>query len=180
MANKTIHVLRDGNVWIVKKGGASRASAIRNTQKEAYLIAREIALNQGLSITVHKPNGQIEKVIRPKDRSSGDGNCFITSACVNYYGLSDDCYQLRMLRGFRDNYLLKSSEGEQLVKDYYRIGPRIVKLLLADRHKDKLFSFILEQVNSACDALEKNQNQMAETIYRDNVIYLIEYFKISL
>ena len=86
----TIRVYPDGDVWVVKKDGNTKASAIRNTQREAYIAAREIALNQGLSITVHSPNGQIQKVVNPQDRASEDG-CFITTACVQAKGLKEKC-----------------------------------------------------------------------------------------
>src|ERR1700741_227015 len=62
-----------------------------------------------------------------------DDNCFITTACVNYYGLDDDCYQLETLRKFRDNFLLKSPKDKKLVEQYYILAPTIVsKIELSD------------------------------------------------
>ena len=59
---KTIRVFKDGNAWVAKKDNTTKASAIRNTQKEAYLAARNIALNQGSTITVFQQttNGKKE------------------------------------------------------------------------------------------------------------------------
>src|ERR1035437_5931633 len=100
--SNTIRVYKDGEVWVVQKPGSNRASAIRNTQKEAYLVARNIALNQGLTITVQSLSGK-KKVIDPRDRASEEG-CFITTACTKYYNFEDNCYQLITLRNFRDTY----------------------------------------------------------------------------
>lgn len=55
--------------------------------------------------------------------------CYITTTVCEYYGKPDDCYELMTLRKFRDNYLLKSEKGSQLVKEYYDIAPTIVKRL---------------------------------------------------
>ncbi|MDQ5821105.1 MAG: DUF2188 domain-containing protein [Actinomycetota bacterium] len=41
------HVVKDGDDWIVKKPGADRASARRDTQREADQRAAEILRNAG-------------------------------------------------------------------------------------------------------------------------------------
>ena len=124
----TIKVYKDGNVWVAKKDNATKASAIRNTQKEAYIAARSIALNQGLSITVYHATGGIRKVVHPKANPQDD-DCFITTACVHHYKLSDDCYQLTTLRYFRDNYVKKLPNGDKLIARYYSLAPKLVVLL---------------------------------------------------
>ena len=114
---RSIWVLPDGDVWIAKKEGASKASAIRNTKEEAYQAARNIALNQNLDIIIKDANNKIQKRLSP--REARDNNCFITTACVKYYGLKDNCYQLEILRKFRDGYLLKSDSNKDLVLILY-------------------------------------------------------------
>lgn len=57
----------------------------------------------------------------------GSGGCFIATAC---YGI--DSSQVEILRGWRDNTLLKSSFGNRFVDFYYNISPPI-----ADFIKDK-------------------------------------------
>lgn len=175
---KTIRVRKDGNVWIAKKDGSTRASAIRNTQSEAYLAAREIALNQGLTITVYGPNGQIQKVVQPRENPNDDG-CFLTTACVKYYGLPDNCYQLKTLRNFRDNYLKNQKEGGALVQEYYSLAPILVKLLNRDSKKEKLFEGIFQQINLACDLIEKDENEKAKALYINVVINLSKYFQLQ-
>ena len=48
----------DGN-WQVKGAGKSRATVRTETQQDAINIARDIAINQGSEMVIHRPNGQI-------------------------------------------------------------------------------------------------------------------------
>src|SRR5436190_8142871 len=153
---KTIRVYKSGNVWIAKKDGAQNASAVENTQKEAYLRAREIALNQGLTITVYYPNGGIKAVINPRNKGEED-NCFITTACVRHYNLPDNCYQLQTLRFFRDNYLKNQKGGNDLINLYYSLAPSIVQFLNEQTDKENLFKKIFQQINTACALIEKKE-----------------------
>ena len=66
MAN-TIRVYKTAGKWLAKRDGAQRASGRYPTQKDAYIAAREIALNNGLTITVYYPTGGIKAVINPRN-----------------------------------------------------------------------------------------------------------------
>jgi len=68
-----------------------------------------------------------------EDKSSGGGSestrgggCYLTTACIESKGLSDDCLELTILREFRDNYLAKMKRGVERIKEYYASAPRIV------------------------------------------------------
>lgn len=171
MAKKTIRVFKRSDGWAVKKDTSDRVLFVKRTQKEAYLAAREIALNQSLTITVYYPTGGIQKVITPQEKASDDG-CFITTACVKYYGLKDDCYELQTLRNFRDNHLLKSVNGKKLVKKYYEIAPSIVIYLETDYRKKALFKTIFFQIKKACIAIENMDYEKASNIYKSVVTNL--------
>lgn len=178
MAN-TIRVYKssDGD-WVAKRDGSSRASGRFYTQKEAYLYARDIALNNRLTITVYYPNGGIKAVINPKNRAE-ESNCFLTTACVKYYGLTDDCYELQTLRKFRDTHLLNSKNGKWLVSQYYEIAPALVKNLEADRHKNTLFKEIFIEIKRACRAIENRDFEKASDIYISAVATLYNKYNKS-
>jgi hypothetical protein len=176
MAKRTIRVYKSGDVWIAKKDGTTKASAIKNTQKEAYLTARNIALNQGLTITVYHPTGGIKAVINPQNKSE-EGNCFLTTSCVKYFGLADDCYELETLRKFRNDYLLKSSKGRKLVQQYYSIAPTLVKKLEKNPNRKNLFMEIYQNIKNACEAIENREFERAKIIYQQAVSHLYNYFK---
>jgi len=173
---RTIRVYPDGDVWVAKKDGTARASAVKNTKDEALRAARDIAINQGLSIIVHGRDGRIQKTVRPGETSGG--GCFLTTACIKYYGLDDNCYQLQTLRNFRDNYLLKTSEGILEVDKYYEIAPQIVKHLEAYHNKTRIFREIFQQINNACLAIEDKNYEEAKRIYTSAIMQLSEYFKV--
>lgn len=176
MAKRTIRVYKSGDVWVAKKDGTTKASAIRNTQKEAYLAARNIALTQGLTITVYHPTGGIKAVINPQNKSE-EGNCFLTTSCVKYFGLADDCHELEILRKFRNDYLLKSSKGRKLVQQYYFIAPTLVKRLENDPNRKNLFKEIYQEIKKACEAIENSEFEKAKIIYQQAVSRLFIYFK---
>ena len=91
---------------------------------------------------------------------SKGGFCFITTAVMisKYDGnkeLFDNCYELTILRNFRDNYLIKLPGGEVLIKEYYEIAPKIVEK-------------INQQINS---------KYIYEIIYNDLIIQVLELIK---
>lgn len=173
MAN-TIRVYKSGGEWLAKRDGASRGRYFA-TQKEAYVYAREVALNNGLTVTVYYPTGGIKAVINPKNRDE-ESNCFITTACVKYYGLKDDCYELQTLRHFRDSYLLKSDKGKRMVSKYYQVAPAIVKCLEADEKKKVIFTELFLQIKLACNAIEQEDFEKATAIYKSAVANLYHKF----
>ncbi len=173
MANVgVIRVYPSEGRWAVKKDGASRVSSRHDTKEEAYRAAREIALNQGLDIIVHWKNGKIQKRVRPKDMEQDD--CFITTACVNHFNLSDDCYQLQLLRRFRDEYMLSDNERKQLVGQYYAVAPTIVVKLNKHPDRIKFYNEVFSRINEACIAIENGEFQAAKEIYIQTVLTLTE------
>jgi len=56
-------------------------------------------------------------------RRKGSNECFVATAAAG----SADAPEVRILRRFRDEVLLTSSAGKQLVKYYYKIGPKLAR-----------------------------------------------------
>ncbi len=61
--------------------------------------------------------------------SGSTGGCFISTAVCEYYGKSDDCEELTVLRNYRDGWLRRQGDGEALIAEYYRIAPAVVDAL---------------------------------------------------
>lgn len=57
------------------------------------------------------------------------GDCFITVVVCGHYGKADDCKELAILRGYRDDWLRAQKNGEHLTSEYYRIGPALATAL---------------------------------------------------
>ena len=69
-----------------------------------------------------------------------EASCFLTTACVTAMGLPDNCLELTTLRHFRDNYVIHSQGGLELIDEYYRISPAIVRSMA--RQPEGLLGFI--------------------------------------
>ena len=61
------------------------------------------------------------------ERYTSGGGCFITTAVCGSFGKPDDCYELTSFRKFRDNWLVKETDGKSLIAEYYEIAPKIVE-----------------------------------------------------
>ncbi|MGZ4056519.1 MAG: DUF2188 domain-containing protein [Bacteroidia bacterium] len=179
MPRSTVRVYKSDGVWVVKRDGNSKSSGNFYTQKEAYLKARDIALRNGLTITVYYPTGGIQKVISPKEkgRSSDEEGCFITTACVRYFGLRDDCYELETLRNYRDTYMSSSPRNKSLVDQYYKIAPKLVVKLENDQNKKEHFDKIFKKVKEACLAIENKKYVKAKRIYISVISGLLNHLK---
>ncbi len=177
MAN-TIRVYKSAGEWVAKRDEATRGRYF-DTQKEAYLYAKGVALNNGLTVTVYYPEGGIKAVINPRNKGEEDSNCFITTACVRHYDLPDSCYQLQTLRFFRDNYLRNQKGGTELIQQYYLIAPKLVKLLNQHPDRENLFRNIFHQINTACSLIERKENAKAKRLYAKVVSTLLKHFQLS-
>lgn len=103
-----------------------------------------------------------------EEGSSGSG-CFLTTACVAYKGLPDDCAELTALRRFRDTYLKSTDAGTALVKEYYEIAPAIVARIERSAKKDAIYAFIYEEIKACIACIEAGDNEGAVKRYRDMV-----------
>ena len=55
--------------------------------------------------------------------------CYITTAVCEHMQKEDDCYEMQVMRRFRDEYLMQTDEGRSIIKDYYEVAPGIVMIL---------------------------------------------------
>ncbi len=76
------------------------------------------------------------------DNNGTTDDCFLTSACVEYLGKPDNCEELTTLRAFRDTYLMRVSDGENLVKAYYAVAPEIVQAINESAEKNEYYAYI--------------------------------------
>ena len=58
---KNQHIVPRNGQWAVRGEGNERVTRIVPTQSEAINIGREIAINQGSELFIHRPNGQIRE-----------------------------------------------------------------------------------------------------------------------
>lgn len=103
--------------------------------------------------------------------------CFITTACCRNKNKPDDCYELTVLRSFRDNYMMSLPDGEELINLYYDIAPSIVKHI--DRLPDSqlIYDGIWNQYILPCiRMIEGGQYGECLDLYRKMVMDLKEQY----
>lgn len=112
------------------------------------------------------------------DNHSGNhgSDCFLTSACVGYLGKSDDCEELTTLRAFRDGYMRGTSEGEELIKEYYAIAPQIVQKIDASEQKNCAYRYIYSVVQKCVGLIKQNKNEETMDEYKNMVLTLKKQF----
>ncbi len=86
--------------------------------------------------------------------TGGSGGCFMTTACCEFMGLSDDCYELTTMRKFRDEYLVNKNYGKQLIATYYSRAPKIVDRINAMECKEKIYRYIYSQIRKFVSLFE--------------------------
>ena len=107
-----------------------------------------------------------EEVWPDGSKGCSGGGCFITTACVEYMNLADDCYELKTLRKFRDEYMLKHENGINLAQNYYETAPKIVEILKTKQNAKEIFNNLYyDYIIPSVKAIEENNNVLALSIY---------------
>lgn len=102
-----------------------------------------------------------------------DNGCYLTTAMCYILGKEDNCYELSILRFFRDNYMKKTVEGQKLLAEYILISPPIADILLKHKDKNEIANFMLNKyINPAIELIKKKQYVLAVEKYKDMVYYV--------
>jgi len=108
-----------------------------------------------------------------------DTSCYLTSACMSHYltNFDDNCYELTVLRWFRDNFVSKED-----IKHYYKTAPMIVEAIEQEEYKDIIYNYIYDNVVDACvEAIENGDYDFAYNRYKESILSLEQtYLKINL
>lgn len=96
--------------------------------------------------------------------------CYITTAVCESLHKTEDCYELTLLKNYRDTYLIGAEGGEELIQDYYNIAPTIVKRMNRSKHSDSKYRSIWESYLKPCIALiEEGRNEECRILYQSMV-----------
>ena len=118
----------------------------------------------------------LQKELSTPSRKSS-GSCYITTAVCNTLQKPDDCYELTMLRKFRDGWLKAQPNGEGLIRDYYAIAPAIVANIDARNDAQGTYRAIWKNYLSPCLAmLENGRNEECKSMYTRMVLELKKRF----
>ncbi len=85
-----------------------------------------------------------------REETSSSGGCYLTSACMEAQGLSDNCEELTILRDFRDNWMKKQPGGLAEVAEYYATAPEIVKKINQRPDAKEIWNGLYETLVAPC------------------------------
>ena len=92
--------------------------------------------------------------------------CYITTAVCESQNKADDCYELKLLRDYRDSYLMNSEEGKAVVEEYYDIAPTIVSRINNKDNSKKIYEEIYDKYISDCiHLLEEDKKEECQEVY---------------
>lgn len=96
--------------------------------------------------------------------------CYITTAVCASQHKADDCYELTLLREYRDGYLLSQQEGRKVVEQYYDVAPTIVNRINKQKNASEIYEEIYRGWLSRCiDLIEENRLEECREVYADMV-----------
>ena len=116
------------------------------------------------SSTTHGPD--------KSDTSSGSGGCYLTSACMKYFQekFDDNCYELTVLRWFRDNFVSKED-----IEHYYEVAPVIVETINKEEKSGIIYDYIYDNIVNYCvEQIEQGNYDKAYIRYKSSVLTIEE------
>lgn len=135
----------------------------------------ELVIKKGITepIIDYKPKSSLFN--RADEIRPSDCKCYLTTACMRHYlnNFDDNCYELTVLRWFRDNFVSKED-----IKHYYMTAPAIVKAINNDPNSDIIYDYIYDNVVDACvEAIENGDYEFAYNRYKSSILNLEKNIK---
>jgi hypothetical protein len=113
-----------------------------------------------------------------KNPSTGDiqkdTGCYLTTACINHFqeNFDDNCYELKVLRWFRDNFVSKSD-----IRHYYEVAPTIVEAIEESPNKKNIYAYIYKNIIEFCiESIKKENFDVAYDRYKNSVLTFEETY----
>ena len=103
-----------------------------------------------------------------------DVKCYLTSACMKYFQekFDDNCYELTVLRWFRDNFVSKED-----IEHYYEVAPVIVETINKEKKPGIIYDYIYDNIVNYCvEQIEQGNYEAAYSRYKNSVLALEEQF----
>ena len=133
-------------------GGGAVSEGINYTLPASSLQSAQVPLNSWAPITTME----------------GESPCFMTTAICHILGYEDNCDELEILRGYRDEYMLSSPELVSYVKAYYNSAPSIVKRMWENSNRVEEAKYLKTTfINPAVEAIKSGDNILALKIYEE-------------
>ena len=132
---------------------------------------RDFYIKKGLELPKRCPDcrksGRKPEAHHRSRSSSGSSDfCFLTTVACEFYGKTDDCYELSVLRNYRDNWLVHQKNGKKLIMEYYEIAPSIVKAIKDSPNYAQICTSIMnDYINPCINLINSHREQECRDLY---------------
>lgn len=105
--------------------------------------------------------------------------CYVTTAVCKSLDKPQDCKEIRLMKTYRDEYLISQTDGAQIIQEYYDIAPTIVKRIEKDGAPDEKYRYLWEHYLKFCIAMiesgqyeecRKTYEQMVEELRKEYLV----------
>ena len=116
-----------------------------------------------------------------KSSPKTSSGCIITTAACIALGKDDDCEELMILRAYRDEVKSKSPIVADLIEEYYRIAPLLIKEIEKCTNKVDIYKKIWKNyISITCEMISNKDHSAATFQYIDMVKYLCSKYNVKL
>lgn len=91
---------------------------------------------------------------RKMEKGEYDSGCLVTTACVRWAGLPDDCRELTLIRRLRDEHVRHLAGGEAILEAYARLAPPLIRRIEAAEDAEAVWARLLAIVRRTADLVE--------------------------
>lgn len=100
--------------------------------------------------------------------------CYITTAVCHSQNKPDDCYELMLLREYRDHYMMQTEDGIATVEQYYNIAPTIVKRIGRRNDASEIYDSIWRDYLQPCITMIENDELEACRVCYTDMVHSLE------
>ncbi len=149
------------------------------------VLASRIDLNQirqragQNALRYHWVGGRLPSAVTPLIGNDNQGGgcfpncrCYLTTACVEHFGLAVDGEELTVLRSLRDGYMSATDSRRGLLEQYYATAPSIVEELQRSPERDEAYAWIFEVIRRCVGLLRDGGQDRAMRVYGSAVATL--------
>ena len=168
--------MSDNNKFIKVTGyGDKKESGKSGAKIDFYSSDPKAGPHDSIHIKVNTDNKTYEVITKINgEKESSSGGCYLTSACMKYFQdkFDDNCYELTVLRWFRDNFVSKED-----IEHYYEVAPIIVEVINKEEKNELIYNYIYDNIVDYCvEQIEQGNYENAYSRYKNSILILEEQF----
>ena len=112
-----------------------------------------------------------DKIKSLDENNEGNDGCFITTAVCSSLNKPDDCDELMTMRWYRDKLKSEDPDMKELIKEYYRTAPDIVKKIDCEPDASNIYRGLWD------NSISKIYRSLKQAEYRNATLRYIDMFE---